>query len=294
MLTLMQWLWKNCTDTCHLLMIAVLFLPQTAFPWDATGHRLIAAIAYSQLTPQVRQTVDKITAQGDQGYPPLARFLYAATQPDKWRQNDGGESAAWHYLDTPWSVDGTPAIPAAKPNLLSMMQQSENTLTNPQASSTQKARALAYVLHLAGDAHQPLHCINRINAQFPKGDRGGNLFPIQDSRVSNLHAFWDQGAIGLVPPNWRYPLTNKNVLRLSKQLQQRYPLVIFGDKAQDKAVSNWTAQCYAIAKATVYSLAPNTKPSPQYRAQVATVAAEQFTLAGYRLGNLLNSLLANS
>ena len=161
-------LWKNPAKLFGIYsLLVLLFFPQSAFPWDASGHRLIAAIAYSQLTPQVRHTVDNLTAQDDKGYPPLARFLYAATQPDKWRQSDGGESAPWHYLDTPWSVDGTPAIPAASPNLLSIMQQSENTLTSNQASDAQKARALAYVLHLAGDAHQPLHCINRINAQFP-------------------------------------------------------------------------------------------------------------------------------
>ena len=82
-------------------------------------------------------------------------------------------------------------------------------------------------------------------------------------------------------------------MRLAKQLQQRYPSAVFGDKAQDKQVSDWTTKCYTIAKETVYQLAPNTKPSPQYRVQSGDqLPREQFTLAGYRLGNLLNSLLA--
>ncbi|HVV67560.1 MAG TPA: S1/P1 nuclease [Gammaproteobacteria bacterium] len=287
----MRSLWKNHVDLLRWLMIALLFISLPAFSWDATGHRVIAAIAYSQLTPEVKRRVDHLTAFNDKGYPSLSRFLYLAVEPDKWRQSDGGESASWHYLDTPWRIDATPVITVTTPNLLSSLQENVNILSSDQASAAQKARSLAYVLHLVGDAHQPLHCINRISRQFPQGDRGGNLFPIQDNRVTNLHAFWDEGAIWLVPLSQRYPLSNKNVLRLARQLQKHYPVAVFAEKAQDKTLSDWTAQCYAIAKEKVYQLAPNTKPSAQYRVQAAAIVAEQLTLAGYRLGNLLNSLL---
>ncbi len=286
-------LFKTQTSLSRYLVIAMLFFSGQAFSWDATGHRIIAAIAYSHLMPHVRNTVDYLTAIDDKGYSPLSRFLYLATVPDSWRQADGGQSAAWHYLNIPWSTDGFPITPATSPNLISVMQESENTLMSTHATDKQKVTALAYVLHLTGDAHQPLHCINRFSAQFPTGDRGGNLFPIKDNRVDNLHAYWDQGALWLTPASWRYPLTNKNVQRLARQLQQRFPADFFAAKVQDLQVSDWTRECYNIARETVYQLTPNARPSLQYRERAATIVGEQLTLAGYRLGNLLNQLLAS-
>lgn len=43
-----------------------------------------------------------------------------------------------------------------------------------------------------GDIHQPLHCLDRVDAEFPLGDRGGNEFPLKyHYDVDELHALWD-------------------------------------------------------------------------------------------------------
>src|SRR5271154_3845844 len=74
---------------------AVLYLASPAAAWNATGHRIIAAIAYDRLTPETRARVDAlIKAHPDyvtlltSGAPeePVARaraaFLTAAVWPD--------------------------------------------------------------------------------------------------------------------------------------------------------------------------------------------------------------------
>ena len=55
-----------------------------------------------------------------------------------------------------------------------------------------KSYALRLLIHYMGDIHQPLHCMNRVDADFPVGDRGGNEFPLPDHyEANNLHSVWD-------------------------------------------------------------------------------------------------------
>lgn len=56
--------------------------------------------------------------------------------------------------------------------------------------------ALSYaarlLIHYIGDIHQPMHCVSRINKQYPNGDRGGNSFPLPNHySAKELHAVWD-------------------------------------------------------------------------------------------------------
>lgn len=44
------------------------------------------------------------------------------------------------------------------------------------------------LLHYVGDIHQPLHATSRVDKNYPKGDEGGNAFPIPEKlTVKNLH-----------------------------------------------------------------------------------------------------------
>ncbi len=53
-----------------------------------------------------------------------------------------------------------------------------------------RAVALCWLLHLAGDIHQPLHSGALIShSLFPNGDRGGNGIP---TRNGTLHSEWDE------------------------------------------------------------------------------------------------------
>jgi len=56
-----------------------------------------------------------------------------------------------------------------------------------------------YLLHLAGDVHQPLHSVNMFNSKHKTGDLGGNLVqiittPSTNSTKINLHAYMDSMA----------------------------------------------------------------------------------------------------
>ena len=56
-----------------------------------------------------------------------------------------------------------------------------------------KSIALRMIIHYIGDVHQPLHNLQRYTKEFPKGDKGGNFFKIQNRySADNLHSVWDQ------------------------------------------------------------------------------------------------------
>ena len=69
------------------------------------------------------------------------------------------------------------------------------------ASSADRAVALSWVLHLAGDLTQPLHVTALVTKDLPDGDRGGNRVYVRGSaRAKNsvtLHKLWDDGATGV-------------------------------------------------------------------------------------------------
>lgn len=55
-----------------------------------------------------------------------------------------------------------------------------------------KSFALRLIIHFVGDIHQPFHCANRVNDDFPEGDKGGNLFTLPyHFGTSDLHGVWD-------------------------------------------------------------------------------------------------------
>ena len=61
-------------------------------------------------------------------------------------------------------------------------------------NAERKAIALAWLLHLVGDIHQPLHTVQLFTSEYPKGDRGGNEICVrvtQEGRPMDLHRFWD-------------------------------------------------------------------------------------------------------
>lgn len=270
----------------------------TAFAWDAVGHRLISAIAYEALSPSTQRQVDELTEYLDPGYPALSRFLYISALPDQWRsqtkreKNEVVQILNTHYINLPWVVGKIATTPSTKtPTLLDAIALSHTTLHDPHAPKNQKALALAYVVHLVEDAHQPLHCINLWSPSFPKGDQGGNRFPIQQKYTPHLHAYWDQGTRLFLTGKQRYPLAQKDILRLKKEILRNYPTPT-PTQVHTLDAASWVKESYGLAQNVAYAIAPNAHPSPTYQTTMRQTIAHQMILAGYRLAEVLNATLS--
>ena len=57
-------------------------------------------------------------------------------------------------------------------NILTAMAENESVVRNGN-DAERKAIALAWLFHLVGDVHQPLHTAQLFTIDYPNGDRGG-------------------------------------------------------------------------------------------------------------------------
>jgi hypothetical protein len=276
-----------------LLLSCSLF--STAFAWDSTGHKVIAQIAYDNLTPEAKGQIEILIPVVGQYYN-LNNFVDAAPWAD-WLKGDSVYAFNnWHYIDQPISQGAcdkcAQPLPAPAPeNVVWAIQQAQQVLATPnstkypQESNFEKSMFLLFLEHFVGDAHQPLHAVDMFSDTFPTGDQGGNLYKINSSVSTNLHGYWDQGG-GVFPES----MTDAQVQSLAASIEKAFPEGNFGNQVTDLNPSNWAQESMQIAQNIVYTIPENTAPTVQYTATAQTTAEQQAALAGYRLANILNQI----
>ncbi|HEV2749182.1 MAG TPA: S1/P1 nuclease [Gemmatimonadales bacterium] len=285
--------------------------------WDSAGHRTVAAIAWEHMTPRARARAVELLlhgpalanfpslrsgqapslrpANGDETARDRVLFLNAATWPDLVRSREQAwhvyHHAGWHYADFYWDVEnGRPHdIPGTGPDSLNAVERIvalRATLADSSAADTTRAVALAWLLHLVGDIHQPLHCSSRVTPDetLPRGDQGGNTFRLDDDR--NLHGYWDRilsEAIAAKPGEDSIAYAG----RIAGQIEDA-PLPV---SAQTDVVA-WAHEGLRLAQTVVYAgVNRGNAPSAAYQAEALKVAERRIALAGYRLAALLNEAL---
>jgi hypothetical protein len=195
--------------------------------------------------------------------------------------------AYWHYIDFPFSDDSTPVLAPDDPNALTQIRVFTNTLRG-SADDDIKSYDLVWLLHLVGDAHQPLHATQRFSRQLTGGDSGGNEEKVCVSLVCDLklHGFWD----GLLGDRG----TPEDAIARAAQLPAADTnLTAVADP------KTWFEASFALAKQSVYTPAIGDGHGPftldaDYQAKASEIARCQAALAGARLANLLNSALRQS
>jgi hypothetical protein len=167
-----------------LALLPGILVPGTAAAWGAEGHRIVARVADARLDARTRAALREIA--GDE------TLEEASTWLDRERQHLRGTlrgSPQWHYDDRPvCGADAGPERYCADGNCASRAYDRYLArLGDRHASREQRLLALHVVVHLIGDAHQPLHAADH-------GDRGGNDVPVllgRRGRARSLHAVWD-------------------------------------------------------------------------------------------------------
>jgi len=300
-----------------LLAAACLAAAPAASAWDDFGHMMVAALAYDHLDgPVHRRVTALLKLNPDYGRwvgatrPGLsadkAAFIVAATWADaikraKDYQDDGdrpsGPDSArnigyadklrhryWHYIDVPFSTDGTPLVPPGEPNAATQIDLFRASLRAAAVSDDIKSYDLVWLLHLVGDIHQPLHAISRFSRALPSGDQGGNKVALCAAPCKDeLHVFWDT-VLGMSED----PLAaSKAARRLTLPSRQQ---------AGSADVAAWVEESVAAARASVYVAPIGDGAGPYelddaYRRAARARARQRVALAGLRLAHLLNEAL---
>lgn len=274
--------------TLTLTLTLTLMLPLQAFAWNSVGHRIIAQIAYDQLTVQAKKQVDALTAVAFHSSYPDTRFLQAATWPDKIKARTGAYKQE-HFVNLPINQSINSEQVLEQDNVVVAIERNEAILKNPSASPRKKSYALAFLAHFVGDIEQPLHCASLVNAQFPKGDAGGNDYKIRSPIADNLHQLWDEG-LGLFVSQERYQFHYWQIQQIALQWQQAYPKQDFSKQLTQSSVLAWAHESNALAKQTAYTLPEYAQPSNHYLSEGREIVKQQIVLAGYRLAAILNSI----
>ena len=194
--------------------------------WIDTGHKVVALVAWEDLTPAARAAVTAILkahprydkdllsggsldpqpagATADMTPDQLDRraFAAAAVWPDLIKapahpMRVQYSHPNWHYIDLPYVVGPATTQPAAhergeRPgprNVVEALAACSAELRDPATPPAQKAVDVCWLNHLVGDIHQPLHCCTLIDPEFPHGDTGGNdEVVLKDGRYANTKA----------------------------------------------------------------------------------------------------------
>jgi len=282
-------------------LLTALTLPGGAHAWGDKGHIIVAHLASKLLMASARQQVTELLAGGES-------LEAVAVWADGLRgsYNAPGvrpETARWHFVDIPLSMEyeavrdcpetanGTCVISA-----LSMLQ---DVLAKKRAGyyADSRQEALKFIVHLVGDIHQPLHCVD-------DHDFGGNLKTVVwiDGDVWKLHAVWDEAILteSMKRRNVSDPIMYAEHLFTGLTDQERQeakptpspaPTVI-----RRSTIEGWAKAAHAIAKGAYADIGPpdqdnRYRPGASYYDRHKTEVDNQLARAGIRLARMLNENL---
>jgi hypothetical protein len=263
-------------------------LPASALAWAQPGHRLVAELASSRLTPQAKLQVAQLLA-GE----PDPTLGGVASWADDLRNSDPQRfkaTSAWHYLDSKDNSCGF-ALERDCPDgncIVAALDTQRRILADRGQNTAARRDALKFVVHLVADAHQPLHTSNR-------KDSGGNqlqvslrtdLVPEAYARkdyvngvmTTNLHAIWDYYILASAR------LTPQQYLA---RLQPRLPALKVG---QIGTPLSWVREsCALIDDRKLYPQKPALDHA--YLTSMRQLAERRIETAAVRLAAVLNEAL---
>lgn len=297
----------------RLLFVLFCCSPLSSSAWNSTGHRLVAAIAWHHMTPPVRSEVFRLLQshpdyfrwieRARDSHPDRAAFVESATWPDEIRHDprfyrpgkdeptpllpgfpDMDQRSAWHTVQR--SLDPSLTVPAALGQPDTPLPKIVKTLASANSPTADKTYFLPWLIHLAGDYHQPMHaCILRdANGRW---DRNGHRFQVSnpfdlERPVVSLHAYWDN-----LPATIK--LRGQALHKAGHTLMVKYPLTPL---SLDPEI--WVMESLQLARTDAY---PSQDPagltiSRSFHERSVALAERRLVEAGYRLAGILNTLLA--
>lgn len=266
-------------------IVLLYFCVNSCFAWNMQGHKVIAQIAFDNLTPKAKSFVS-IYLNNGHANGLENQFVNSATWLDRLRFKEVYWYDALHYIDIPFSDDHSPVIPVEANNATWAINNAIAVLNNSRTSKGDRRLALLILLHVVGDIHQPLHATTRVSANLPNGDKGGNHFALAHNKIgNNLHQYWDRGA-GLLLGSSKMP----HVKQKASQIESRFACLA----NEQKTANDWAQESHQLGITKVYQIAERSKPSETYHSKALEIAEQRVALAGCRLAKLLNLISMNS
>ena len=244
-------------------------LPLSGWAWGVEGHRAIGNIAEQYVSNKASRKIAAILG--------TQTLTMISTIPDEMRYlPEYKDTAPWHYVNTEPGLNQEQYLKAVKeqttPNIYNVLLVKIKEMADATLPRAQRAEALAFVVHLVGDIHQPLHA-GRAE------DKGGNDIKLTyRGKDTNLHSLWDSGLLdyqGLTFTEMGAQYTPMSEHQVSTWLAVTDP-------------AQWLFESYTIAGKLYAEAAQNPNPDFRYYPAHADLLQERIQQAGIRLAGVLN------
>jgi hypothetical protein len=298
-----------------------------AFAWGCEGHQAVALIAKQNLNPHALAMVDQILTENPVD-PGLNRFCQpiatdpiedAATWADDYRKGHP-ETGGWHFIDIPrGSKKGSFTCDAAQSCITLALAEQVKILQDQASDPADRANALRFIIHFAGDIHQPLHCATN-------NDRGGNCVPVtffgqkplETDQITktfqlNLHGVWDTQLVERIASS----ASSETVEQFAATIEKKFKPQFATWKEEGVNFDSWAWESHEVAEGVTYGalnrnipvetpepvntcadadqisermLKLREKVGPAYQSFVTRTIEEQLAKAGFRLAMILNQI----
>jgi hypothetical protein len=254
-----------------LSILAVLaLLSFNAWSWGTIGHRVVGHLADQRLTKTTKLKVAALL--GKETLADVANWADWIKSDANWRHAN-----PWHYISIADDKKLSETQRAEEGDIAQAIERFTVELKNKKLSNEKRREALAFLVHLIGDLHMPLH-VGR------KEDAGGNKISLKwFGRKTNLHEIWDE-----------------KIIEMEKMSYRDYAAWI--DKASTSDEKKWRATDLSVwmqesqdLRELVYSFPKEKKLPPyweyEYRYRTYLVLNQRLLQAGVRLAAHLEKIL---
>lgn len=280
--------------------------------WSIPTHQTTGAIAWADLAARDPQALAELAdiARALPYYPFLERtaaalppaerqralFEFLARWPDDIRKGPE-DHPDWHYELR--VVSGRTWLwPFRNGKASQGFALNYARLANPCAPAADRARGLAWLIHIVGDVQQPLHAGHQMTAAFPATDRAGSISFVRrqpGGAPTDLHEYWDQildpqrggGLPGALIREWPRA-------RLPELGHATSPSVAFAGFLDDSAaLAGMVAYRGTFLAASVDPARAPTATTQENRT-AAALARRRVAVGGYRIADVLSAALAEA
>lgn len=276
-----------------LIALLLALMPASAQAWWEYGHETVAAIAWAEVKPATRAKLRALLAHSallETPQCPARTLEEASVWADCVKPGERFSYAySWHFQNVDICKPFDLKAACAFGNCVStQVTRNAKLLADKSIPLHERVQALAFLVHLVGDLHQPLHAGDR-------GDLGGNRASASYGEVGgkiNLHSIWDgylaERAISTPPAN--------AAGLLSDVPGTERPALAAG------TVDDWSRDSWEVARAVTYGAFAADPCTLDPKARLALdkgrieaaipVARRQVLKGGLRLARLLDEALS--
>ena len=253
------------------LLLGAFLSSSSALAWGLTGHRVVAEVADQNISNKTKREISKIIGK--------QRLAYWANWPDFIKSDDTWKHAdSYHYVNIPGdlnrqefdvALDATSEDNMYKKGLF-LINELKN---NKNLTLEQKQHYLYFLIHIIGDAHQPLH-VGRPD------DLGGNKIKVEWFRDKvNIHTVWDSKLVDY--ENYSYT-EYSNLLNIKTKKERK--------AMQEGTFKDWIYGSYIIANKIYSNVKMDDKLGYRYHFDNKYIVEDQMLKGGLRLAQVLNDI----